>query len=123
MAVVAAGCGAGPNNPESWLSDEFYASLPDDVEEAYVAHVRDAVAQEHGIATFVDEYADEQIAALAALWCAGDRTRFSSAIGDELRSRGVELNPGREFLAPPPVDTIMTRVADRHQPRLCDTLG
>jgi len=123
LLLIVAGCATAPTNPSSWLSDEYFERLPEGVENAYVQHVRGATAQEHPGLTFVDEYSADQILDLASLWCEQNPSRFSRVIGNELAKRDVDISPGRDFLPPPPIDRIMTQIADRHQPALCEALG
>lgn len=125
LFVFAAACGdrVATDGALGWLTDEYFATLPEDSAQAYAEHVRYAVEQEHGPETFVPGYADEDLVALAVLWCANGAGEYSRAIGDELRSRGDEINPTSGLLPPPPIDVLMTRIADRHQPQLCIDLG
>ena len=122
LVLVLAGCSGGPSDPESWQSEEYRATLPAETGAAFVAHARYAVGQEVGRGTFVDLYPDNELLALAELWC-DDPSPYSSALGEELERRGVDLNPGRSFLPPPPIDLILVRVADMHQPQLCQALA
>ena len=123
VALVLSACAGNPSDPTSWLSDEYFGGLPPQVDAAYVEHVRYAVFQEYTQPTFVDESSDRELLDLAALWCRSGASRFSDAIPDELERRGVDANPGRRFFPQAPIGQIMTRIADRHQPALCSTLG
>jgi hypothetical protein len=107
----------------SWRSQEYFDRLPSNPVVAYPMHVRDAVLQEHGEETFVSQLDDDELIEFATLWCADEPSEFSSTIGDELDERGLDISPGREFLPPPPIDELMTRIADTHQPQLCEALG
>ena len=118
FALLAVGC-IGPGDPDDWLSDEYQELLPDDVMSSFPIHVRYAVLQEHGSPTFVEGYDDEQLLDLAAQWCADGASRLSLVLEDELETRGVDLNPGRDFLPPAPIGRIIAAVADEQQPELC----
>ena len=76
LLLIVAGCTITPRDPSSWLSDEYLERLPEEVEIAYVQHVRGATAQEHPGLTFVDEYSADQILELAGLWCEQSPSRF-----------------------------------------------
>lgn len=118
-ALVMGACTSGPSDPTSWQSDEYLAALPEDPGAAFLVHVREAVGQEHGAGTWVEEMSDEELLELARLWCEAGARRSSTAIGDELAARDLDVNPGRAFLPPPPIDEVMTTVAWLHQPDLC----
>ena len=122
IALVVTACTSTPADPTSWQSDEFLAALPTDPVDAFITHVRAAVRQEHNAGTWVDDMSDSQLLDIAALWCDAGAERLSNAIEDELAARGLDVNPGREFLPPPPIDELMTAVAALHQPELCEAV-
>ena len=126
LSIVAAACGDTASDLADgslhWRNPEYLADLPADPRAAYPEHARLAVLQEHGPGTFLDGYDDGQILELARLWCADGSSRFSRVIGDEVRLRGANLNPSGEFMPPLPIGVALTRVADLHQPQLCDAL-
>jgi hypothetical protein len=121
VLVLASAC-SDPRNPESWLSDEFQASLTGSTAERFVAHVREAVRQEQGDDTWLSDTPDEEILELASLWCEDGGSRQSTVVGDELDRRDLDVSPGRAFLPGVPIDEVVTRVADRHEPPLCEAL-
>lgn len=124
MAVVLLiGACSDPRSPDSWLSDDFQASLRGSPTDRFVAHVREAVRQEQGADTWVSDVATDELLGLASLWCDAGGSRHSTVVGDELDRRDLDVSPGRSFLPGVPIDEIITRVADRHQPELCEDLA
>lgn len=110
-----------PDGSPSWQSDAFVETLPADPVAAFVAHARAAVLQAHGI-TYVDDWEDGELVQLGRIWCDDGASVHSDVIGAELERRGVDVTPGRDFVPPPPIDELITRVASIHAARLCAAL-
>ncbi len=124
LVVLLAACGPPqmlPDGSPTWQSDAFVDTLPADPVAAFVAHARAAVLQSHGI-TYVEDWADAELVRLARLWCDDGASVHSDVIGRELDRRGFDVTPGRDFVPPPPVDQLLTRVAGIHGAQLCAAL-
>lgn len=110
-----------PDGSPSWQSDAILDTLPEEPVAAFVAHVRAAVLQTHGI-TYVEDWDDAELVQLARLWCDDGASVHSDIIGAELDRLGFDVTPGRNFVPPPPVDELIARVAEIHAIRLCPVL-
>ena len=121
LVLTVAACAPPETRPDgspTWLTEEFLTTLPGSQPAAFVVHARAAVFQTQG-PTYVDDWLDEDLVALAALWCADGANVHHETIGDEMERQGFDLNPGRDFLPVAPIDELITRVADIHAETLC----
>ena len=125
MALVVGACTSPietlPDGSIVWQADAFLDTLPEVQPAAFVEHARAAMFQSHG-PTYVDDWDDQDLVELASLWCGSDASDRPTVMRDDLTSRGFEVNIGRNFVPPPPVDRILTRVAEIHERELCPLL-
>jgi hypothetical protein len=107
-----------PDGSIAWQADAFLETLPGTQPAAYVEHARAAMFQSHG-PTYVEDWTDQEFIDLAALWCDASSDQRTTVMREDLAERGFEVNIGRNFVPPPPVDRILSRVAEIHERDLC----
>jgi len=124
LLTLLAACGPPetlPDGTPTWQSEEFAASLPATEPVAFIAYARAAEFQSHGV-TYVEDWDDQRLIDLAAAWCDDGASVHSDVIGAELDRLGLDVTLGRNFVPPPPVDELLTRVAYLHEPGLCTAI-